>query len=164
MTTLPDTTTTRPTTPNPEFEPDDEWKTNLRQRIEVTLKPTAEKLQREFNGKLKGLSPTEASKAQTEYDDSMAELRRTAQQQYHQLLERERRERRWNTGGKADEKRTGILAKEKEALLDAYKAGTIPKTNQPGAIRDEERNRSPPLSKVAERVSFPSESTAKDRT
>lgn len=158
MTTLANATDTRPTTPNPDFEPDEEWKTNLRQRIEATLKPTAEKLKRELNEKLTGLSPAEASKVHTDYDDSMAKLRRAAQQQYQQLLERERRERRWNTGEKPDEKWTEISVKEKQALLDAYK------TNQSGATRDEECNQPPSLSKTAERVSLPSDPTDKDCT
>lgn len=78
----------------------------------------------------------------------MAELRRAAQQQHHQLLERERQERRWSAGGKADEKRTEILVKEEQALLDAYKTGIIAKANRPGATQDEERNQPPSSSKT----------------
>ena len=134
-TTLADTANTRPTTSNPNLEPDEEWKTNLRQRIEVTLKPTAERLKRESIEKIKGLSPAEASKVQADYEDDMAVLRRTTQQRYDQLLERERRERRWNAGDKVDEKWTEILAKEEQALLGAYKTGTTANTHQPGATR-----------------------------
>jgi hypothetical protein len=101
MATLDHTVDIQPTTPNPDFEPEEEWKTSLRQRIEDNLKPAAEKLKRELTEKLKGLSPPEDSKAQIDYDNAMAELRRTANEQYRQLVERERQERRWAAGEKS---------------------------------------------------------------
>src|ERR1700679_1893633 len=112
MATLTDSIDIQPTTPNPDFEPEDGWKTNLRQRIEDTLKPSAEKLKRELNEKLKGLSPPEDSKAHVDYDNAMAELRRTANEQYRQMLERERQERRWAAGEKVDDKWSEIFIKE----------------------------------------------------
>jgi predicted dehydrogenase len=157
-------TDTRPATPNPNFEPDEEWKANLRQRIEVTLQPAAEKLKQELNEKLKSLSSAEASKAHADYDNGMAELRHAAEQRFHQLLALERRERQWDTEEKADEKWAETLAKENQALLDAYKSGTNAKTDQPGATQGEERNQPPSLSKPTERASPPSDPTAKDCT
>ncbi|KAF9652697.1 hypothetical protein BDM02DRAFT_2567875 [Thelephora ganbajun] len=163
MATLTDTIDIQPTTPNPDFEPEEEWKTNLRQHIEDTLKPAAEKLKRELNEKLKGLSPPEDSKVHTDYDNAMIELRRTANEQYRQLLERERQERRWAAGEKVDEKWSEILMKEQQALLDMYKKGAVVKTSQPESIRDEERNQPPPPAKAPDRASLPPESIAKDR-
>ena len=166
MATLTDTIDIQPTTPNPDFEPEEEWKRNLRQRIEDTLKPSAEKLKRELNEKLKGLSPPEDSKVQTDYTNAMAELRRTANDQYRQFLERERQERRWAAGEKVDEKWSDILMKEQQALLDLYKRGAAAKANnQPEpTTRDEERSQPPPPAKVPDRASLPPESIAKDRT
>lgn len=164
MATLTDTIDIQPTTPNPDFEPEEEWKTNLRQRIEDTLKPGAERLKRELNEKLKGLSPPEDSKAHTDYDNAMAELRRTANEQYRQMLERERQERRWAAGEEVDEKWSEILMKEQQALLDLYKKGTTTKANPPEATQDDERSQPPPLAKVPDRASLPPESIARDRT
>jgi len=164
MATLTDIIDIQPTTPNPDFEPEEQWKTNLRQRIEGTLKPAVEKLKRELTERLKDLSPPEESKAKTDYDNAMAELRRTANEQYRQMLERERQERRWAAGEKVDEKWSEILMKEQQALLDMYKKGTGPKPNQPEATRDEEHNQPPPSAKVPDRASLPPESIAKDRT
>lgn len=166
MATLTDTIDIQPTTPNPDFEPEEEWKRNLRQRIEDTLKPSAEKLKRELNEKLKGLSPPEDSKVQTDYTNAMAELRRTANDQYRQFLERERQERRWAAGEKVDDKWSDILMKEQQALLDLYKRGAAAKANnQPEpTTRDEERSQPPPPAKVPDRASLPPESIAKDRT
>lgn len=164
MATLTDAIDIQPTTPHPDFEPEDEWKTSLRQRIEDTLKPAAGKLKRELTEKLKGLSPPEDSKVHTDYDNAMAELRRTANEQYRQLLERERQERRWAAGEKVDEKWSEILMKEQQALLDLYKKGTITNTNIPEATRDEERSQPPPSAKVPDRASLPPESIARDRT
>jgi hypothetical protein len=165
MATLTDSIDIQPTTPNPDFEPEDEWKAGLRQRIEENLKPLAEKRKRELNEKLKGLSPPEDTKAYADYDNAMAELRRTASEQYRQLLERERQERRWSAGEKVDDKWSEILMKEQQALLDLYKKGTAPKNYQPeAATRDEERSQPPPSAKVPDRASLPPESIAKDRT
>ena len=164
MATLDHTIDIQPTTPNPDFEPEEEWKTSLRQRIEDTLKPAAEKYKRELTEKLKCLSPPEDSKAHTDYDNAIAKLRRTANEQYRQLLERERQERRWAAGEKVDEKWSEIFMKEQQALLDLYKKGTMAKTNQPEVARDEERSQPPPSAKAPDRVSLPPESIAKDRT
>ena len=154
----------QPTTPNPDFEPEEEWKTGLRQHIEDTLKPAAEKLKRELTEKLKGLSPPEDSKAQADYDYAMRELRRRANEQYRQLLERERQERRWSAGEKVDEKWSEVLVKEQQALLDLYKKSANAKVNQPETTRDEERSHPPPSAKAPDRASLPPESIAKDRT
>lgn len=165
MATLTDSIDIQPTTPNPDFEPEEEWKAALRQHIEDNLKPSVERLKREFNEKLKGLSPPEDSKAQTEYDNAMADLRRTANERYRQMLERERQERRWAAGEPVDEKWSEILIKEQQALLDLYKRGTAAKNNQPGSTtRDEERSQPPPSAKAPDRVSLPPESITKDRT
>ena len=165
MATLTDTIDIQPTTPNPDFEPEDEWKAGLRQRIEDTLKPAAGRLKRELTEKLKNLSPPEDSKAHTDYDNAMAELRRTANEQYRQMLERERQERRWSAGEKVDEKWSEILVKEQQALLDLYKRSNGAKNDQPeSTTRDEERSQPPPSVKVPDRASLPPESIAKDRT
>ena len=164
MATLTDIIDIQPTTPNPDFEPEEQWKAALRQRIEDTLKPAAEKLKRELTDRLKDLSPPEESKAKIDYDNAMAELRRTANEQYRQILERERQERRWAAGEKVDEKWSEILMKEQQALLDLYKKGAGPKPNQSEATRDEEHNQPPPSAKVPDRASLPPESIARDRT
>jgi len=166
MATLTDSIDIQPTTPSPDYEPEEEWKISLRQRIEDTLKPAAGKLKRELNEKLKGLSPPEDSKAQTDYDNAMAELRRTANEQYRQLLERERQGRRWVAGEKVDEKWSEILMKEQQALLDMYKnkKGATAKSYQPEVTRDEERSETPQSAKVLDRASLPPESIARDRT
>jgi len=164
MAALTDIIDIQPTTPNPDFEPEEQWKANLRQRIEGTLKPAAEKLKRELTERLKDLSPPEESKAKTDYDNAMAELRRTANEQYRQILERERQERRWAAGEKVDEKWSEILMKEQQALLDMYKKSAGPKPNQPEVTRDEEDNQPPPTAKVPDRASLPPESIVKDRT
>ncbi|KAF9787837.1 hypothetical protein BJ322DRAFT_583744 [Thelephora terrestris] len=164
MATLTDSIDIQPTTPNPDFEPDERWKADLRQRIEDTLKPSVEGLKRELNEKLKGLSPPEDSKAHTDYDNAMAELRRKATEKYAQVLERERQERRWAAGEKVDQKWADIFVKEQQALFDMYKRGAIAKNNQPEPMfRDEERSQPPPSAKAPDRATLPPESLTKDR-
>ena len=149
-------------TPNPDFEPEEQWKASLRQRIEDTLKPAAERLKRELTERLKDLSPPEESKAMANYDNAMAELRRTANEQYRQILERERQERRWTAGEPVDEKWSEIFRKERQALVDMCEKGAGAKVSQPEATRDED-NQPPPTTKMPDRASLPPESIAKYR-
>ena len=154
----------QPTTPNPDFEPDEEWKNNLRQHIEVSLKPQVELLKREFNEKLNGLSPPDSSRVQTDYDNAMAGVRRRAGEQYYQLLECERQMRRFATGEEVDEKWSEIFLREQQALLDMYKKGTMTKPNPSKATREEERSQPPPSAEATDRASLPPEAIANDRT
>jgi hypothetical protein len=154
MATLDSTIDIQPTTPNPDFESEDEWKTSLKKRIEDNLKPVAEKL--------KGLSPPEDPKARIDYDNAIAELRRTANEQYRQLVERERQERRLAAGVEVDEKWAEILMREQEALLDTYIMAA--EANQREAARDKGSSQSPPsITRAPDRSSFPPESIAEDR-
>ena len=164
MATLTDAVDVQSTTPNPDFEPDEEWKTNLRQHIEDSLKPAVERLKREFDGKFKGLSPSDKPGAQTDYDNAIYDLRRTANEQYRQLLERERQERRLAAGEEIDEKWSEIFMREQQALLDAYKKEALAKANQPEATRDEERSQPAPSAEAPGRASLPLESIATGRT
>lgn len=139
MATLSDPIDIQPTTSNPDFEPEEEWKATLKQRIENTLKPAADKLKRDLNQRPRGLSPPEESKAHADYDNAMCELRRLANDQYRQSLERERQERRWAAGENVDGKWAEVLMKEQEALLDLYKRGPVKRNNQPElTTRDED--------------------------
>lgn len=155
-------------TPEPNFEPEQKWEISLRQGIERSLKPAAEKLRRELTKKLKGLSPPEVSKAQTDYDSAMDELRSTANEQYLQLLDRERQERRWAAGEKVDEKRTKVLMKEQQALLEMHKNGDMGRTNRPEVNRDGGRSQpsGPSPEKAPDQASLRRlpESVTKDRT
>ena len=163
MATPTDIIDNQPTTPIPDFEPEEEWKAGLRERIEDTLMHVAEKLKRELKENLKRVSPLEDSKVQIDYDNAMAELRRTADEQYHQLLDRERQERRWAVGEKVSDKWSETFMKEQEALLDRYKK-VATKAKQPEGTRDEEHSLSPQSAKVPDRASHPSESITKDST
>ena len=60
--------------------------------VEDTLKPAAEKLEGELAERLRVLSPPEDSKARAEYDNAIAELLRTVNEKYRQLLDRKRQE------------------------------------------------------------------------
>ena len=143
MATFDRTINIQPTAPNPDFEPEEEWKFNLRQRVEDDLKPAAEKLKRELTEKLKVLGPPEDSRAQNDYDIVMARLRRSANNWYHELLERERQERRSAAGDKVNGKWSEISTKGQQATLYMYRKGATGKNKQPEAIIDEEHSQPP---------------------
>jgi len=52
----------RSATPKPNFEPEEEWKISLRQRIEDTLKPAVAKLEGELAKRPRDFPPPEDSK------------------------------------------------------------------------------------------------------
>ena len=80
-----------PACSKPDFELEEEWRP-ASGSIEDTLKPAVGKLEGELAERLRDLSPPEDPKALTEYDNAMAELRRTANEKYRQLLDREHQE------------------------------------------------------------------------
>jgi len=98
----------RPATPNPDFEPEEEWK-SASDNASRTFKPAVGKLEGEFAEKFRNLPPPEDFKVRTDDDNPMAEIRHTANEEYYQLLDRERQEVRWAAGEKANEKWAGVL-------------------------------------------------------
>jgi len=81
----------RSTTPKPNFELEEEWR-SASDSIEDTLKPAVGELEGELAERLRVLSPPGDSKVRTDYDNSMAELRRAANEEHRQLLYREHQE------------------------------------------------------------------------
>ena len=75
----------RSETPKPDFELEAEWR-SASDSIENTFKPAIGKLERELAERLRDLPPPADSKARTEYDNDMVELRRTANKEHRQPL------------------------------------------------------------------------------
>ncbi|TRM59523.1 hypothetical protein BD626DRAFT_507420 [Schizophyllum amplum] len=88
--------------PNAEFEPDDAWKAELRERVQKDLDSLAQEayLDRELGLKNAG-SDLERNLVQEVFDDSIAHLRTIREEQIEAEIQREREERRMArlTGG-----------------------------------------------------------------
>ncbi|KAI0795683.1 hypothetical protein C8Q75DRAFT_462108 [Abortiporus biennis] len=89
---------------DPVFEPDDEWKSQCRSQIERGLSDLAQKTKEEKSEKLQALSVKEANgdegvederqRIERDFDDTMKSLRRIAEEQFREALDRERMLRR----------------------------------------------------------------------
>ncbi|KAI9452480.1 hypothetical protein BJY52DRAFT_1124315, partial [Lactarius psammicola] len=79
-----------------EIEPDDQWKADLRKRIERDLLVMVEDAQT-ARDKILNSQPSEGSRerAMAQYDKSMSEIRTLAQDEFNRQLRTEMAERKW---------------------------------------------------------------------
>jgi hypothetical protein len=105
------------------LEPDDTWKTKLKEQIEDGLRSMVMDAKKSLEDKLKEapVDFEQREKLADEHHQTMRSIRRLAQEQYANALERERVERRWAAGQSVDKKWGEILAKEQQAIMDNIK-------------------------------------------
>ncbi|KAH9174804.1 hypothetical protein EDB89DRAFT_1848599, partial [Lactarius sanguifluus] len=79
-----------------EIEPDEQWKADLRRRIEHNLRGMVENAQTLYDTILNS-QPSESSResATVQYDKSMGEIRTLAQEAFTRQLRAEMAERKW---------------------------------------------------------------------
>ncbi|KAH8984926.1 hypothetical protein EDB92DRAFT_1802796, partial [Lactarius akahatsu] len=79
-----------------EIEPDEQWKADLRRRIEHSLRGMVEDAQVLYDNILNS-QPSESSResAMAQYDKSMSEIRILAQEAFTRQLRSEMAERKW---------------------------------------------------------------------
>ncbi|KJA26948.1 hypothetical protein HYPSUDRAFT_132443, partial [Hypholoma sublateritium FD-334 SS-4] len=90
-----------PTNHDPkDLEPDDEWKTQLKARIQLSLASLVDEAkQNQLTELRKGVvSPETRVRLQEEYKAAMANIKSMASEQYEAELEKERNQRRWIAG------------------------------------------------------------------
>ncbi|KAJ2936414.1 hypothetical protein H1R20_g680, partial [Candolleomyces eurysporus] len=80
-----------------DLEPIDEWKINVRKRIEGDLSPMAKDARDQLRANIRS-NPEEENWFRAEYQRTMDDIRRLAKEQFQEELERERQERRWAAG------------------------------------------------------------------
>ena len=103
-----------------EFEPDDEWKSQLKGSIEAELKSmindAKDSIDRQWQ---EGPStPSERDRLAEEYRDTMKDIRKLAIVSFQTALERERQERRWSAGHQMDTEWSESLIEEQRRILD----------------------------------------------
>src|SRR5580692_11763556 len=79
-----------------EIEPDEQWKADLRKRIELSLREMVEDAQT-LRDTIFNSQPSENSRerAMVQYDKSMSEIRTLAQEEFTRQLRQEMSERKW---------------------------------------------------------------------
>jgi len=141
-----------PALPNPDdadFEPDDEWKRQLRKRIEESLESMVKDVKDNQAAQLRKQVVTEETRLQLEdeYKQAMVNIKTIASEQYRMELDRERNQRRWTAGKPINPEWTRILAEEQQSIMN-----TIKQTNQDNASPIDERRPMPPIITKPERI------------
>jgi hypothetical protein len=127
------------------FEPDDQWKADLRKKIEVNLTSMVEKARQVYEDKLKDHS-FDPSAVTNEYKTAISDIRVIAEEHYRHAIERERQERMWASGHQVDQGWSEAMIKEQQAILDNIQREVQPpsrKNTSDDAIRSEEPNSVP---------------------
>ncbi|KAJ8691928.1 hypothetical protein PTI98_011447 [Pleurotus ostreatus] len=129
----------RAAVPESDVEPSDEWKRNMRQRIEEGLRDMVFDAKNNYDSKLKERLMSNLLREQLyqEYQAAMAEIRKLAHEQFQVELERERQERRWAAGIALTPGWDEALKQEQQSILD-----TIQK-DQAGRLDDQPIQLSP---------------------
>ncbi|KAH7921170.1 hypothetical protein BV22DRAFT_748473 [Leucogyrophana mollusca] len=121
MSTLINNPTGTSALPNaPDVEPDDLWKSRLKQEIEDGLQSMVDEAKQSFAAKL-ARAPVDAEERELLADDHLAtmkNIRQLAEEQFRAALERERQERRWGAGQQLDSDWKDAMIKEQQAILD----------------------------------------------
>ncbi|KAF8990029.1 hypothetical protein BDQ17DRAFT_1178272, partial [Cyathus striatus] len=81
-------------------EPDDQWKAELKQRIDESLKPKVKSATKSLVQGLRrpGISDEDFYRFKSDYTQIMRDVRKISTESYHTELDRERSERRWAAG------------------------------------------------------------------
>ncbi|KDQ60292.1 hypothetical protein JAAARDRAFT_86845, partial [Jaapia argillacea MUCL 33604] len=97
-----------------DFEPDDQWKHSLRREIEANLGTMVADAKQELEDKLRAAPVDEDTRERLTRDhmQTMATIRRIAEEQFQAALERERQERLWASGQLAEGEWSEALKRE----------------------------------------------------
>ncbi|KAL4264702.1 hypothetical protein AB1N83_005378 [Pleurotus pulmonarius] len=129
----------RAAAPESDVEPSEEWKRNMRHRIEDGLRDMVYDAKNNYESKVKQKPMSSLLREQLaqEHQAAMAEIRKLAQEQFQVELERERQERRWAAGIALTPGWDEALKQEQQSILD-----TIQK-DQAGRLDDQPIQASP---------------------
>lgn len=116
-----------------EFEPDDEWKEQLKKKIEGELTSMVQAAKDTQTEELKRgpISPSDRDRLELEYQKAMKNIRTIADEQYVAELNRERNQRRWIGGAPMDPRWVRVLHEEQEDILASIKQPRYSKSQSP---------------------------------
>jgi hypothetical protein len=143
----------RPTLDASDIEPDAEWKTGLRKRIEDNLDLMVKDARGHLDAELRKapVSVEERERLTEEYTKTMEDIRTLAEEQFQLDLQRERQERRWVAGDSMDPRWNEALKREQQNIMDTIKAqkeSSSPKTTEPPPDTVSSIVKTPPLPSI----------------
>ena len=145
-----------------DVEPDAEWKTALRKRIEDGLGAMVKDAKDHLEAELRKtpVSVEGRERLIIEYSKAMENIRNLAEEEFKLELQREREERRWVAGRGMDPKWNEALKREQQDIMDnikAQKESSSPKTTEPpDNVMPSVVRTAPPVS-IPERPQSPAE-------
>ena len=117
-------------------EPDDEWKKQLKDRIEGELKSMVKDAKDSMDNKLRQapIGHIERERLAEEHSQAMSNIRKLAAESFQIALERERQERRWAAGQQMHSAWSEALIQEQQGILDRIQqSGSQNETSHPRA-------------------------------
>ncbi|KAE9389450.1 hypothetical protein BT96DRAFT_926541 [Gymnopus androsaceus JB14] len=130
--------------PNPDIEPDDQWKENLKAQIQVNLNTMVQDTQLQLEQNLKK-QPGDSVRLHKEFAAAMNDIQKLATETFKEELERERQERRWATGHELPPDWAENMKKGQQAILDQIKGGKS-SSNADGSTIDSPLETASPVS------------------
>ncbi|KAJ2912829.1 hypothetical protein MD484_g7586, partial [Candolleomyces efflorescens] len=103
-----------------DLEPSDEWKANLKKRIEGELAPMVKDAKDQLEASIR-LKPEQRDRLLAEHQSTMGNIRRLAEEQFREELGRERQERRWAAGMSLENNWMESLREEQEVIYQQIK-------------------------------------------
>lgn len=115
-----------------DVEPDEEWKSRLRNKIEENLASMVKEAKDSRDNQLREapVSAEDRERLTAEYKTAMNNIRQLAAEQFQIELDRERQERRWASGIPMNPHWTEALKQEQQTIMDGIKRGG---STQPGS-------------------------------
>ncbi|KAK7467608.1 hypothetical protein VKT23_004661 [Stygiomarasmius scandens] len=104
------------------FEPDDQWKKDLKKRIEDNLSGMLQDAKDLLESNLHKF-PNRRTILENDFNKTLDNIRKLADDAYREELERERQERRWAMGAELNPAWKESIEKEQQAIMDMIKSG-----------------------------------------
>ena len=108
---------------NVDFEPDEEWKSQLKKRIEDSLESMVSEVKENQAAELRKavVTPETRLRIAEDYKQAMNNIKAIATEQYQVELDRERNQRRWTAGVPLTSEWSRILTEEQQRIMDTIK-------------------------------------------
>lgn len=141
---------------NVDFEPDEEWKTQLKKRIEESLDSMIKEVKEKQAAELRKEVVTSETRLRIaeEYKEAMSNIKNIANDLYQEELDRERNQRRWTAGVPLNPEWSRILTEEQQRIMDNIKqSSNQDDKDATGSPTDENRPVQPSQTGVTRRAS-----------
>ena len=116
-----------------DYEPDDQWKHQLKKRIEESVESMVKDVKENQAAQLRKevVTPETRMRLEEEYKLAMANIKGLANDQYLLELDRERNQRRWLRGAPVSPEWGRILAEEQQSIMNTIKNNQDDKAPSP---------------------------------